>query len=868
MSSEALVAAEEKIAEALRTGATELDLAYMELTELPESLGQLTQLQSLKLSSNQLMALPELLGQLTQLRTLNLSRNQLTALPESLGQLTQLQTLNLIGNQLTALPESLGQLTQLQTLNLSNNQLTVLPESLGQLSQLQSLSVEFNQLTELPESLRQLTQLKSINYQNNDISVMPKAVRGMTGLKSLCLAGTKLGDLPHWIDELTLLERLLIDHNKLTDLPSSIRNLAHLNLLQIHENPLNPELAAVKEQGLDAVKEYLRAQAEDQIILNEAKLILIGEGEVGKSCLLDALRDEPWQKHDSTHGIEIKPVPVTHHDDSGSETEITLNTWDFGGQKVYRPTHQFFFSAPAVYLVVWKPREGPQQGAVEYWINTIKHRAGKDAKVLIVGTHGGPQQRQPDIDLQDLRDKFGSDCVLGSFHINSRPEHYDEENDTWTGERNGIAELKQAIADVAAALPNVGREVATSWSNVLQSVKERSEQDPYVSYQQFEELCEQEKVSKELAKTYAGMLDQLGYVIHYGSRDDLDDLKDFMILRPDWLAKAISFVLDDQTTRDRNGLVSHEHLTQLWNNPPYDYEVGYPQELHPLFRKLMEYFDISYRVVVDPMSSQPTATSLIAQLVSDQPKHLPNWDETPQPGDKEKRQICQIVEKGRNQSANAEGLFYRLIARLHKYSLGREDYDKSIHWQRGLLLDDDYNGRALLRHIGNDIHITVRAAYPDFLLYELTKDVQELVQNPDQGWAGLRCDVVVPCIEPCRGMLKVEILKKSKREGRSELPCGICGTWHKIDTLLQNVTVTRQSKLSDSDINQIREIVEAKDKRDEQRFRALSSQADEQFAILMQMFLDEARNGPRLFSLTPADTGFRKNLSWATQKFY
>jgi GTPase SAR1 family protein len=38
--------------------------------------------------------------------------------------------------------------------------------------------------------------------------------------------------------------------------------------------------------------------------------------------------------------------------------EITLNGWDFGGQRVYRPTHQLFFSAPAVYLVVWKPREG------------------------------------------------------------------------------------------------------------------------------------------------------------------------------------------------------------------------------------------------------------------------------------------------------------------------------------------------------------------------------------------------------------------------------------------------------------------------------------------------------------------------------
>jgi internalin A len=929
---EAYRRAEEKIEAARRSGAKELDLSVPwgaektpQLTELLESLGQLTQLQTLNLSNNQLTALPESLGQLTQLQTLDLSYNQLTALLESLGQLTQLRTLNLEHNQLTALPESLGQLSLLQTLDLSSNQLTALPESLGQLTQLQELRIEANRFTALPECVSSLTHLRELHVSNNELASLPNWFSGLEELKLLWLGSQgggnpfrelppcirqlkklnklwalhcKLQSLPSWLDELSDLQLLNVFFNDLTDLPIAIANLDYLEQLLLKDNPLNPELAAANEQGIGAVKAYLQAKAEAQIVLNEAKLILIGEGEVGKSCLLDALRDLPWQTHVRTHGITIEPVFVTapdpvregeapaepHASDETVESPaparreprppqtITLNTWDFGGQTVYRPTHQLFFSAPAVYLVVWKPREGTQQGAVEYWINAIRHRAGADAKVLIVGTHGGPGQTQPDIDLQDLRDKFGSDCVLGAFHIDSRPENYDEANDTWTGERKGVAKLKAVIADVAAALPHVGRKVATSWNNVLKNVRKRGEKDPYISYKQFEALCRQQKVPKVLAKTYAGMLTQLGYVIHYGADDDL---KEIMILKPDWLAKAISFVLDDKTTRNRNGLVSHERLTQLWSDPPYEGEQGYPEELHPLFRRLMQRFDISYQVVIDSASSKPIATSLIAQLVDDQPKPLPDWDENSQQGDEEKRQICQIVEREKNQSANAEGLFYRLIARLHKYSLGREDYDKSVHWQRGLMLDDGYNGRALLRHIGNDVHITVRAAYPDFLLYELTKDVRDLVQNPDQGWAGLRCDVMVPCIEPCglnqpgRGMFEVGKLKRSKQQGRPDFPCDVkeCDAWQKIDCLLQNATVTRQSKLSDSDIDQIREIVDAKDKKDLHRFRALYSRADEQFAILMQMGLDEARNGPRLFSLTPADTGFLDNPSWLTQQF-
>ena len=68
------------------------------------------------------------------------------------------------------------------------------------------------------------------------------------------------------------------------------------------------------------------------------------------------------------------------------------------------------FSAPAVDLGVWKPREGPQQGCVKEWIQLIRRRE-PTAKILMVATHGGPQDRQPDIDLQELWDLYNSHCV-------------------------------------------------------------------------------------------------------------------------------------------------------------------------------------------------------------------------------------------------------------------------------------------------------------------------------------------------------------------------------------------------------------------------------------------------------------------------
>jgi Leucine-rich repeat (LRR) protein len=937
---EAYREAEQRIEAARQEGATTLDLSFMQLTELPEAIAALTQLQSLNLSDNQLTELPEAIAALTQLQSLDLSYNELTALPEAIAALTQLQSLNLSLNELTALPEAIAALTQLQSLNLSLNQLTALPEAIAALTQLQTLDLSHNQLTAV-EAIAALTQLQTLDLSNNKLTAveaiaaltqlqdldlsgnqltavpawigklrllknlrvdaneftdlpqsigellnlrklylgynvgsslieLPSYLRPLKLLEELYAAGCELQSLPIWLDELAELKKLYLVNNHLVDLPISLGQLLHLEEIELGSNPLNPDLAAAYGQGTEAVMQYLRSKAEGEVTLNEAKLILVGEGEVGKSCLLGALRGDDWvEGRSTTHGIEIKPVIVTAPDNS---TEITLNGWDFGGQRVYRPTHQLFFSAPAVYLVVWKPREGPQQGFVKEWITLIKHRE-PDAKVLVVATHGGPGQRQPDIDRQELIDLFGSDTIVGFFHIDSKPN---QETLCCTG----IAELREAIANIAATLPGMGRTVPTKWQRIRELLDASGK--THLPYNEVIAICEEQGLQGFAAELFVRVSHTLGYLIHYHYDPTL---RDIVILKPDWLAKAISFVLDDETTRRRNGLVEFDHLSQLWSHPPFAGETGYPKALHPVFLRLMERFDLSYKVVLDP--TQPSTTSLIAQLVPDnRPEQLPDWGEQPEAGDRQQVQICRIVD-ARGQLANAEGLFYQLIVRLHKYSLGRANYENSVHWQRGLMLDNDYNGRALLEQIGTDVKITVRAAYPERFLSYLTEEVKWLVEN---FWEGLRCNVMVSCIEPCgmnapgQGLFEVQQLIKSKKENRPEFPCRLCGEWQNIDQLLYNAPIAPPPS-QEIGLEQLRGVVKDElkvirrdlvtlDHRDQERFQALSqeqrailSQIDQQFAYLMQMLTDEAKDGPRLFSFQPLEPGFFDRPKWISAKF-
>jgi small GTP-binding protein len=79
--------ANQRIEEAKQRNALELSLSGLRLTELPETLWQLTQLNNLDLSGNLLTSLSESLSRLTQLKSLNIARNQLNSLPMALLQL-------------------------------------------------------------------------------------------------------------------------------------------------------------------------------------------------------------------------------------------------------------------------------------------------------------------------------------------------------------------------------------------------------------------------------------------------------------------------------------------------------------------------------------------------------------------------------------------------------------------------------------------------------------------------------------------------------------------------------------------------------------------------------------------------------------
>jgi internalin A len=264
--------ARRRIAEAARTGATVLDLGGLGLTEVPEELYALRQLEVLYLGAaegvrdkpfwehthedkkkyNALRALPPALFlSLPYLTHLHLENNRIVGLPEQIAALTNLTYLNLDsdrdGNQIgDDGARAIATLKSLASLNLRHNQIgTEGARAIAALKSLTSLNLWGNQIG--PDGARAIAALKSLtslNLWSNQIEDDgARSIATLTSLTSLDLGGNEIGDDgARSIATLTSLTSLDLGGNEIGDDGArAIATLTGLTSLDLWDNKIGSE---------------------------------------------------------------------------------------------------------------------------------------------------------------------------------------------------------------------------------------------------------------------------------------------------------------------------------------------------------------------------------------------------------------------------------------------------------------------------------------------------------------------------------------------------------------------------------------------------------------------------------------------------
>jgi Leucine-rich repeat (LRR) protein len=209
-----------------------LDIMYSNIASLPDWIGDLQSLTKLfLLDSIRLKTLPDSIGNLKNLDRLNINNSQIKSLPESIGNLKKLRELLFIDSPLEKIPDCIGDLQSLAELFLSGNiKLDTLPDSIGNLKNLRKLSLNKSSIKKLPDWIGDLQSLTRLSLNNNkNLESLPDSIGNLKNLVSLDISNSPIEELPSTIVNCTSLNSVDILRTKITSVPDFIKSANYFN---------------------------------------------------------------------------------------------------------------------------------------------------------------------------------------------------------------------------------------------------------------------------------------------------------------------------------------------------------------------------------------------------------------------------------------------------------------------------------------------------------------------------------------------------------------------------------------------------------------------------------------------------------------
>ncbi|MFK7903613.1 MAG: COR domain-containing protein, partial [Chitinophagales bacterium] len=577
--------------------------------------------------------------------------------------------------------------------------------------------------------IQSLTQLQSVDLSSNNIADI-SAIQSLTQLQSVYLSDNNIADISA-LQSLTQLQSLDLSSNKIVSLkpllpliqkglPVKWGDDFQQNKIYVENNPLQHPSQEIIEQGNEAIVRYFEELEKGVDHIYEAKLLLVGEGGVGKTSLRLKLEDDYADlpdKDDRTRGIDIVRLPFRGREDR----DFYMNIWDFGGQHIYHTTHHFFLTRRSFYVPLTETRR--QDDNFDYWIPNIR-LFGEDSPILIVKNLWNDSARN--ISIQRFQKQEGQFNIVDNIKtVNLK-----------SGE--GLQALKQCIYHHIQELPHVGDPVPKTWAVVRRELKKLAAQEPYISWERFAALCSEKGIDSKLKIQDLGKyLHDLGIVLWY---HDIAALKSKVILQPEWATNAVYQFIDDSQIQHQNGHFNQKDVERIWCKEDYC-------DMHGELLALMKAFKLCYQkrnhkayIIPSllPADPQPPLTPpKEGNIVSSNKSHLLK---SPSFGGARGGLRLQY-----QYTFMPKGLVNQLTAELHKY------IKKNQVWGRGVILKREHTEAKIVENrIKRQVNIEVQGMNKKGLMEMVRNEIEEIHDS----YPGIEVETLIPC--PCELCQKLE----------------------------------------------------------------------------------------------------------------
>ncbi|MEC6831034.1 COR domain-containing protein [Photobacterium toruni] len=388
-------------------------------------------------------------------------------------------------------------------LTLDNNNISNI-DFISKLTNLKKLDLSYNNFEKLPDRLN--TAIITANFFNCGIVNIPKDIAINYNLN---------------IED--------IEQKKLSSTNDEV------NTIYIGANPIENPPVELLTQNKESINEYYDSMQEDTTTLNEAKIIFVGDGSVGKTSLMKRLINNSFNiEEEQTDGIDIQSYDIFLK--CGSK--INASIWDFGGQQILQATHQLFLSKRSIYVLVIEDRKNDlhKDHDIDKWLTQINSLGGNPS-ILIV-KNKTDENPNSDIQKNKLQNKFKN---IDSFHEISCKTN------------KGVKKLKSALDNAIINLPMRKIELPINWINVKNDLKLKSDKDDLLYLNTYDDICTKHDIKSNIAKTtLLHLLHDLGSVIAF---EELSS-HNTAILNPHWITEGIYALIRSNTLIINNGIIT------------------------------------------------------------------------------------------------------------------------------------------------------------------------------------------------------------------------------------------------------------------------------------------------------------------------
>lgn len=444
--------------------------------------------------------------------------------------------------------------------------------------------------------------------------------------------------------------------------------------------------------------------------INEVKLIMVGNGRVGKTTIAKNLENPDYgvNEEESTVGIgklsfewvinkseiskEFRKLDIWEKRD---KLKFKFNVYDFGGQGIYRAVQHIFCSRRSLYLLVSSKDEeadNPEDKYISlaYWlpfIDSFGHQIENK------------KDRSPVLLLINKSDLFSNIIDSKLFEYNkvneARKCEYRLQDSLLVtcNKPRHIKKIKKAIINM---IPIVNSHIFSKhYDKSLLNVKKALEEETrnYILYEQYEEVCIEKgiKDKEQMQDWLDNVLVNIGTVIHFKR---LERKQDIVILNPEWIRTAVYDVLKKKFIKNNYGRFYRDDFDDIWEDT----------NDHEYFISLLEAYELCY-VTTDDYAQECYIVPALLSSKKPQNEDFKNLSKN-----------IKFVLRFEYSPLIPAGTLHKLIVRHH------EEIYRDWKWQDGIVLGKSIESLVWISENWEQNYIELKFSGSNLTLYEDIKE--------------------------------------------------------------------------------------------------------------------------------------------------